>query len=158
MRIKITTNARMVRKGLENLAAALPKIGRQTMYDALFRAQKKLKRPGKPIAYPVKWDSIRQRKKVMAMLREQNNLPYKRTGAYQKGYRIRALKNGHELSNPLPHAQYIGGNARGGRQSSIHQGRWPLMRDVLDKELARLPSAIVSHMKVVARQKGFKTR
>jgi hypothetical protein len=156
--LKVQTNAKMVRKGLEDLRAEIPKVGRARMYDALFRAMQRLKKPGKKPKYPIPWDSIRQMKKVIAMLRKRNNLPYKRTGAYQRAYRIRRLQAGHELSNPAPSAKYVGGTGRGERRSRIHAGRWPLMRDEVDKELLKLPSAVVQHIKIVARQKGFQTR
>jgi hypothetical protein len=154
--IKTQTNARLVRQGLEDLKREIPRVGRARMYGALFRVMQRMKKAGKRMTYPVKWASIRQRKKVMALLRKNNNLPYRRTGVYQKAYRIRRLPQGHELSNPLSRAKFIGGDARGNRQARMHQGRWPVLRDEVDKELQKLPSAVVEHLKLVARQKGFK--
>ncbi len=41
--------------------------------------------PGKP-RYPIRWKSARQRRKVMAMLRESGNLPYVRTHKIAQGW------------------------------------------------------------------------
>ena len=128
MRIKIQTNAKMVRKGLEDLTKELPRIGRQTMYDALLRVQKRLKQPGKPITYPVKWDSLKQRRDFFATNGFGRGIPLSRTGGYQKGYMIRRLPNGHELEKSPPRMPSMSAGMRdGGRQSSIHDG--PLAAD-----------------------------
>jgi hypothetical protein len=42
--------------------------------------QRLRQQPGKP-KYPIRWTSERQRRFVMAKLRRENNLPYRRTGA-----------------------------------------------------------------------------
>lgn len=43
--------------------------------------------PGKP-RYPLRWKSERQRRYVMAKLRKENNLPYRRTGKLAQGWRV----------------------------------------------------------------------
>jgi hypothetical protein len=156
--LKVQTNAKLVRKGLEDLKAEIPKISRARMYSALLRAQQRLKRPGKKPKYPIPWDSIRQRKAFFASDGFDGGIPHLRRGLYQKAFRIRRLSAGHELSNMSKGAKYIGGDARGKRWSRIHEGTHPLVRDEVDKEVAKLPSAVVEHLKTVARQKGFQTR
>lgn len=153
--LKVQTDARLVRQGLESLRREMPRIGRARMYYALQRAVHRLKQPGKKPTYPIRWDSIRQRKAFFATDGFGGGIPHRRTGAYQKGYRIRALPQGHEVINTVPGAQFVGGTARGTRQSRIHQGRWPLLRNEVDKELSKLPNAVIDHLKVVARQKGL---
>lgn len=45
------------------------------------------KEPGPP-KYPLRWASAKQRRFVMAKLRRENNLPYTRTHALVRGYRV----------------------------------------------------------------------
>lgn len=156
--LKVQTNARMVRKGLEQLRAEVPKVGRSRMYSALVRVLNRLKKPGKKPKRPIPWDSIKQMRAFFASNGFGGGIPHKRRGAYQKGFRIKAIPQGHELSNTAKGAKYVGGNARGVRRSRIHVGTWPLVRDEVDKEVAKLPSAVVQHLKIVARQKGFQVK
>ena len=64
--LSITTNLPIVRQGLEDLAAEIPKVGRKRIYDTLVKIRKELRKPGKAINYPVKWDSERQRRAFFA--------------------------------------------------------------------------------------------
>ena len=156
--LKVETNAKIVRKGMESLKVEPPKIARARMYDALVRAMRRLKRPGKKRTYPIPWVSIKQMRAFFASNGFGGGIPHVRKGLYQKGFRIRRLPNGHELSNTSRGANFIGGNARGKGQSRIHQGFYPLIRDEVDKEVKKLPSAVIDHLKIVARQKGLKTK
>lgn len=69
--------------------------------------------PGKP-RYPLRWKSDKQRKFVMAKLRREKNLPYKRTGALEAGWttEIRDQKNGaiFQVQNRLPFAKFVQGD------------------------------------------------
>lgn len=143
---------------MENLRAEVPKIGQHRIYYALGRAMHRLKKPGKKPKRPVPWVSIRQRQAFFASNGFGGGIPHRRRGSYEKGYRIRQIPRGHELSNPTRGAKHIGGSARGTGQSPIHHGIWPLMRAEVDKEVAKLPSAVVQHLKIVARQKGFQVK
>lgn len=153
--LKVQSNAKIVRKGLEALKVEPPKIARARMYDALLRAQRRLKQPGKKAIHPVPWVTIKQKRAFYASEGFGGGIPHVRRGLYQKGFRIRKIANGHEFSNASKGARFIGGNARGRGQSPIHVKTHPLIRNVVDKELEKLPNAVVDHLKVVARQKGF---
>src|ERR1051326_8788812 len=48
------------------------------------------------VVYPIQWTSDKQRKFVMAKLREDNNLPYQRTGNLAKAWQV--SKQGSGLS------------------------------------------------------------
>jgi len=156
--LKVQSNAKVVRKGLESLRQEPPKISRARIYQALSNAQRRLKKPGKKRTYPIPWVSIKQMRAFFASEGFGGGIPHRRRGFYQRGFQIRALKNGHELSNTSKGAAHIGGNARGIGQSPIHKGVYPLIRDEVDKEVKKLPQAVVSHLKMAARQKGFKVK
>jgi len=80
--------------------------------------------PGRP-KYPIRWASEKQRRFVMAMLRAQNNLPYRRTGKLAKKWRILAALRLTEgtvtMENPSKIAQYIYGDRVGRHQQPFHK-------------------------------------
>lgn len=106
----------------------------------LEQAQKFMQEPGKRITYPVQWDSDKQRKYVMALLRESGNLPYQRTGAYVGAWTLLAQRKPVrvELSNASPSAEYMCGK----RQSRIHQGRWNVLADEYNRVARELPTQV----------------
>jgi hypothetical protein len=157
-RIKVQANGRLVRQGLENLKGDVPRIGRLRLFHAMTRVLQRLKKPGKKPRNPIPWDSIRQRRAFFASNGFGGGIPHRRTGDYQRGFRIRRIARGYELLNPSRAAPFVGGDARGNRRSRIHAGRWPLIRDEVDKEVKKLPSAVVQHLQIVARQRGFRTK
>lgn len=146
------TGAEVVRKGLADLEAAVPKIARKDIYDMMRAALKTLRTPGKRITYPVKWDSERQRRYVLALLRSQNNLPYRRTDELPRGWTIEKLDKGYRLYNPSSAAVYVYGDFEGARQSRIHQQRWPLTQEIVEKEIQGLPPLIEQHISYYGRQ------
>ena len=81
--------------------------------------------------YPLRWTSERQRRFVMAKLREQGDLPYRRTGAYAGGYRIDARiaprRGSVTLRNETPYAPFVGGRLdTGAWQQGFHVDTgWP---------------------------------
>lgn len=87
------------------------------------------------VAYPIQWTSEKQRKKVMATLREENNLPYRRTGALEAANRYYAVQTPDGatliLENTSPYSKYVYGGASAA--SAKHQQRmhinsgWPSM-------------------------------
>lgn len=151
-----TRGADLVRKGLQDLAAEVPKIARKDIYTAMTEVRKLLKTPGKKPTYPINWDSDRQRRYVLAMLRAANNLPYRRTDNLPSGWTIeRAGENGYKLFNPASAAVYVYGNYEGARQSKIHENRWPIMQEIVEAAIVKLPPDIESHISYYGRSKGF---
>lgn len=45
-----------------------------------------------PPTYPLRWKSPKQRRYVMAKLRKEGNLPYRRSGAFQRGWKTTASR------------------------------------------------------------------
>ncbi len=71
-----------------------------------------------PIAkptYPLVWKSAKQRRYVMAKLRREGNLPYRRTGAFQKAWKTQAVKDGSgsllSVSNDSGITEYVAGSS-----------------------------------------------
>lgn len=148
-------SAKMVRQGLEDFAAEVPKIGRQRIWTMMQEARSILATPGQPISYPVNWDSEKQRRYVIAMLRGQNNLPYNRTGRLPGAWKIERIGDGYRLYNPEDAAVYVYGNYEGARQSRIHQGRHPVMQEVLEERITNLPPQIEEEITYYARKVGL---
>jgi hypothetical protein len=151
-------NAELVRKGLENFSREIPRIGAQQIYDALLRAQKRLKEPGAKPTYPIHWDSEKQRRAFFATKGFGRGIPTKRTGKYVRSWHIRRnprparATEGYSLINDAGHARYVGGSAYAAGQSRIHAGRWVRVRDVLEQETRDLPKRIQEHIGMVARR------
>lgn len=74
-------------------------------------------KPGKP-KYPIKWTSPRQRRFVMAKLRREGNLPYKRTDAMINAWDVSftATIDGGSLTlfNPSESAEFVVGDEQQG--------------------------------------------
>lgn len=68
--------------------------------------------------YPLRWKSERQRRAVMAKLRRNNNLPYRRTGRMIREWEVNVLTDNQgglvEVSHPWQHIDKVvgGGSAR----------------------------------------------
>ena len=132
------TGGEIVRQGLQDLSAEIPKIGRLQIYRTEQAIQKRLK------AY---WVS-----------NTPPELPsYQRTGRLSAGYTITGIPNGYTLSNRVPYTKYVVGNAYGLDQAWMHAkpGRHQLWRDIQDDEVSKLPQAIDDAITVVARRDGF---
>lgn len=153
MRLAITTDGKLVRKSRESLKSDPIKIAKERMFHALTRAVKVLKKPGKKRKGKVPWDSIKQQRAFFASGGFGGGIPHKRKGAYQKGFKILRISKGHELANKGKSTEFVGGNAKGKRLSRIHTKTHPLIRDVVDKEIKKLPNAVIQHIKVAAKQK-----
>ena len=162
-------NAVLVRKGLEHLRKAIPEISRQRLYDAALEIRRTMKEPGTEApSYPpawVKWDSAKQRRAFFATDGFGGGIPYKRKGTYEANWKIekspagsRPASEGYHLVNSLEYAKFIGGTARGARQSRIHKDRWNVFRKVADRIVAKLPKTVIRSLQVIARREGFKTK
>lgn len=136
---RVDDDARIVRRGLQNLRTAIPKIGRSTIHDAL--------------------------QKVVRTMQDYPPPPpgstYERTFRLRRGWRIRtAGDKGWRVSNQAQfrgqrYARYVVGSARGEGQARIHRGRWKLFSDVANEEIRKLPKTIIAHMRRSGRPLKF---
>jgi len=119
-----------------------------------------MREPGKPVTYPVQWDSEKQRKAFFATDGFGNGIPYVRKGDYESGWKKAELPNGWSISNDHP-AGAIGGTlkgtsslfAQGGQalsswQSKIHRGRWKSFLVVATQHISEMPKRIIERLKV----------
>jgi hypothetical protein len=145
----------LTRQGLQNLGADIPKIGRMGIYRTMQRISKRLKKPGAPIFYPVNWDTPLQRRAFFATDGFGRGIPTGRSGEYQEGFQIVGLPDGYQLVNHAPGAGYIGGDFEGQGQSRIHMERWPLIFEIANEELDKLPDDVLAELRLGAANYGF---
>lgn len=142
--MRITTsirNASLVRQGLQDLSAEVPKIGRKVIYDTQKAIVKEMR------VYPA----------------ERRNQKYVRTFRFRDGWTVTKISSGmgYAIENKTPYGGYVVGNAVGGGQAWMHvstdQGkRWSLLRDVVNKHLSGLDKKIIELVRVSAKKIGFK--
>ena len=156
------TGGKQVYQSLVKLGESVDQIVNSDIEKQLKAAQKELQKPGKPVTYPVKWDSERQRRAFFATNGFGRGIPYKRTGRYVRSFRVTKTGRGNDrrytLVNPWPKTKYVGGDTRARQQSRIHGGRWPLIADVVKKYAQRLVKSKpqnVSKIKTLIRRLGF---
>lgn len=70
--------------------------------------------PVTPADYPLRWKSERQRRYVMAKLRREGNLPYRRTHAVSQGWEVSIEETDRGLTlyaeNTTPHSIFVMGD------------------------------------------------
>ena len=133
--ISITTNAPLVRQGLENLAAEIPQVGRRRIYNTSNRVLVRMRK------YP----------------KERKNQKYIRRYRLQRNWKLKKLETGYTVINNTPYTKYVVGTAYGTEQAWMHvstdQGkRWQLLRDEVEAEIKTLPEEIEDEIKLVARR------
>lgn len=78
--------------------------------------------PPKP-TYPLRWASDKQRKFVMAKLRRENNLPYRRTGRIRQAWMGKITRDGNSfgytVSNSAPASVFVYGSLAQNRTAAI---------------------------------------
>jgi hypothetical protein len=131
-------NAELVRKGLEDLSAEIPRIGRLQIYRTMQAIVRTMK------VYPP----------------PRINQTYIRTFTLGDSWEIQSNQNGYTVRNDTPYAKYVVGNAYGLEQAWMHvstdQGkRWSLFRDVTEEEVSKLPPDIENEISMVARRLGL---
>lgn len=146
--LQVKVNTKLVRRGLENLRAQLPKIGDFRTKEAATEIARRMSRPGRKITYPVNWDSLKQKIYVIIrIMKRQGSLPYIRTHAMERGWKVERVQRGAKVYNNVRGSKYVYGTMRSKWQSNIHIGRWLILRDVYDKVVAELPKRVRESLK-----------
>ena len=152
---KVGPGAKLVRKGLQDLRAAVPKIGKSSIYERLMIAKREMsKNPSRPKP-PGLWDS---KKQMLAYFKSGGfgkGIPYKPTGNAGKSWVLQAIENGWKLYNKFAQAVYLFGNWEGERQSVIHAGRRPNFKETLQAHVERLPKTIQANLNSVIKRLGL---
>lgn len=157
--IRIETNVKEIALRIRQIPAKLQRGANRTLSDASNEIARIMSRPGAAIRYPVSWDSVKQRIAVIIKLKRERNLPYRRTGAYEGGWKSEAITGGYMVSNVGHKAVFIAGTplaagfgsgskVTASGQSHIHQGRWRLIRPVVEAVLSRLPRNLLEALKI----------
>lgn len=118
---------------------------------------------GKPVAYPVQWDSDKQRKAFFATNGFGGGIPHVRKNDYVNSWTKTELPNGWEVSAPSP-AGAIGGTlkgasslfAQGGQsfstwQSKIHRGRWKSFLVTAAQQINEMPKRMITKLKIAVK-------
>lgn len=137
MQLSITTNAKLVSMGLQNLAREIPRIGRGQIWKTMqrVRTRARIYPPERPLQKYVRTFRLRDNWKIS---------------------KASTAENGYTISNTTPYTKYVMGSAYGTEQAWMHVGRWTPTRDIMEEELALLPAEIVSEINMVARREGLK--
>jgi hypothetical protein len=131
--IQVEVDGKLVKQGLQNLSARIPKVGRLQLYKTARR-----------ILARVQYPSVSSRKRAGLK-------PYKRTHTLQqaKAHALQRTENGYLIKidpkNPKgrSYGVFVLGDALGQRQAWMHVNRWPVLRVITDEELARLPAEVI---------------
>jgi hypothetical protein len=155
--IKTQHNVREVIRDIKRLVSeGVPAAGLYGLRATAKRIQKRMQVPGKPVTYPINWDSVRQMIAYFASNGFGEGIPYRRKGRYEEGWQVRGIPNGVELGNRERSARFIGGLPSGNdlspgkKQSSIHKGRHRLLRPVVDEEVKQLPQDVIDRLRIEA--------
>lgn len=151
-----------VKEFFASLFGRFRKSAQDVIEETMTGIRDEMREPGLPVTYPIEWDSEKQRRFVMAKLKRENNLPYKRTNAYVNGWALTTLPNGMALSNSHPagaiggtlssrgSSQALGGSSFQSWQSRIHRGRWKSILVVALQAIADMPKRVIDKIKAVS--------
>jgi hypothetical protein len=148
-RISITTTSSLA-SDLEALEKEYPKkvlrpIVRQLLpkserlFDRVIRYQ-----PPAP-DYPIKWKSERQRRYVLAKLKRERNLPYKRTGQYARGWEVSITLERGVVSIVAIH-EWDGARFVGGEDQQPFLTKWPR----IDNEVLEIGAQLENDIEQIA--------
>jgi hypothetical protein len=121
---------------------------RDVLYETAVRVKDRLSVEGKPVKYPIDWDTPKQKRTVLWKLRKAGEIPYRRKGLMRLGMKVERVPLGTRLKLPSPAGAVLG--LPSGWQSRIFRGRWPHLLTVLFDELAKIPNEISNRFTVTA--------
>jgi hypothetical protein len=155
-RFTLSIHGKLVRQGLENLSSEIPQIGRQRIYLRMLRIRTRMSANAPKVRYPIDWDSPKQKRKVLAMLRERGDLPYRRRGKIQHGWELDQVTDGYRLRNREEGSFFVFGDLSNKKtQSNIHANTWPLTKTVTYEELDQLPEEISYDIERAKKRSGL---
>ena len=136
---------------LTDFLSGLMTDARAVLLETAQQIRGRMAEEGKPITYPVQWDSEKQRRAFFATNGFGGGIPHVRTGAYQRGWTAEPRSFGAVLFNHTRGAGAIGGTPSGW-QSRIHRNRWNYLLQILSEELTKIPDAIRNKFSVRSRE------
>jgi len=152
MKLTIQVKGELVRQGLQDLAAEIPKIGRRQIRTVTNRVVRRMQ------AYP--GNRIPERTGEHPIL-GRIITKHTRTGLYGRSWKIEEVASGYRIENTAArkgrqYGVYVGGDAYGNHQQWYHaKTKWLLLKDVVDEEILKLPPEIESEITTAAHRKGL---
>jgi hypothetical protein len=161
MQITVSVKGDLVPKGMQDLTAETPMIGRQQIRTVMERIKRRMQEyPPEP-----EGQSVSESHSVLGRIFRPAKGRYERTGRLGRSWAILRTEddNGYRLENNARYKgkrypRFVVGGADGTGQAWMHKGRWPLVRDVTDEETAKLPDEIEEKIRMVARAEGVTTQ
>lgn len=154
MKLSITLGrGELVRQGLQDLNAEVPQIGRRGIRTVMERIKRRMQ------AYPPERPGQSRTGSHAVLGTTYIAVRYRRTGRLGRSWVIERDGNtGYIIKNDARnrygrrYTRYVVGDAYGQSQAWMHQGRWQVLRDVVEEELAKLPPQIENEITMVARR------
>lgn len=137
--LTVNEDSQLVRRGLQDLATDVPKVGRQGIFRTAQRIAKRLR------IYPP----------------ERPDQKYIRTNTLKDSVEITPLSNGYEISvkpvspKGVEYGDYVLGDADGNGQAWMHEGIWTPFANVALEEIYKLPDDVVEQLKFTAAEDGI---
>lgn len=157
MQLRVTlSRGELVRQGAQNLEAEVPQVGRRQIRTVMDRIKRRME------AYPAERPGQSKTGSHPILGTTYTAVRYKRTGKLGRSWRIeKAGNSGYIIRNDArdkrrrAYGRYVVGDAYGTGQAWMHRGRWQVLRDVADEEVAKLPPAVEREIEMVARRAGL---
>jgi hypothetical protein len=148
-------NAQIVRQGLQDLAADVPKIGRMQLYRASQNIVRDMKiYPAQPSGSKyVRTYELKNSFKIERLAQGYKIINDAKTRA-QRARKARGSKRSHIARAGQMYARYVIGDNLGQGQSQYNT-HWRLIRDVTNEEIDRLIPEVSSLIHISAKQKGL---
>lgn len=148
MQITAKIEAKRVRQSVHNIGQALPKLGKRDLRNAMQSAQ-----------YEASGDWSGD---ASYSVPPPPNSNYTRAGTYGASFELRSntgvsytLISDAVSRYGAHYTPYVGGGAYGSGQAEIHQGRWPIIADVVRKWIETLTQSFSVTMSRLFRQEGI---
>lgn len=147
MKITLRIEDGKVRDGLRNVANALPDITAENMLGAMILARDNASTwtGGASYSTPAPAGSA-----------------YRRTGIYGGAMKVQRIGLSVSISNDARsprtgklYPQFVGGRADGTGQARVHAGRWPVIRQEVDKQVEPLVQKIDDDLQRKVRREGL---
>lgn len=150
--------AKKTREALMGLFGKIKQAAEFSLWQAAKNIRDEMREAGKPVIYPIKWDTTKQRKAFFASNGFGQGIPSKRRGQTNGAWRAIQIQDGSQVWNPLSHSVFVNGRPTapaGRRQSRIHQGRWKIFHVVVDAVIKKLPDALRKRILTTIKEQGF---
>lgn len=153
MKLTVKVDGTLVRQGLQDLKAQVPKVGRQGLRVVLERVKRRMQEyPPEP-----QGQSKTSVHPVLGKTFSPVKGRYVRTGKLGQSWSIEQVDNGYQIGNSATrkgkaYPRFVVGDAYGTGQAWMHKGRWQRFRDVFDQETSRLTDELAAVIRTVTRR------